>query len=124
VLPQQLSKLNNPTVHPPDTVILKPVDSARNIGVVVHKNMSFTQHSSAVSKSSFHNVRDLRRIRNTIIQTTACAIATSLIYSKIDCCNSALLNLPATETNRLQFVILSAARAVTKLLNFIALHLF
>jgi len=35
---------------------------------------------------------------------SACTIATSLIHSKIDYCNSLLLNLPATQTNRLQLV--------------------
>jgi len=78
------------------------------------KNMLFAQHISAVSKSYFHNMRDLSRIRNTIDQITACTIATSLIHSKIYYCNSLLLNLPATETNRVQFVLNSAARAVTK----------
>jgi len=42
------------------------------------------QHISSISKSCFLNIRDLRRIRNTIDQTTACTIATSLIHSKID----------------------------------------
>jgi len=67
----------------------------------------------AVSKSCFHDIRDLRRIRNTINQTTVCTIPASLIHSKIDYCNSLLLNLPATQTNRLQLVLNSAARAVT-----------
>jgi len=53
-------------------------------------------------------------IRNTIDQTTACTTASSLIQSKIDFCNSILLNLPATQTNRLQHVLNSAARAATK----------
>jgi len=82
-LPQQLSKLNNPTIHLPNNVILSPVDSARNLGVIFDKNLSFAQHISAVSKSCFQYIRDLRRIRNTIDQTIACTIATSLIHSKI-----------------------------------------
>jgi len=72
---------------------------------------------SSISKSCFLNIRDLRRIRNTIDQTIACIIATSLIHYKIDYCNSLILNLinlPATQTNRLQLVLNSAARAVTK----------
>jgi len=56
------------------------------------KNLKFVQQISA--KSCFQNIRDLRHIHNTIDQTTACAIATSLIHSKIDYCNSLLLNLP------------------------------
>jgi len=90
--------------------------------------LSFAQHISAVSKSYFHNIRDVRRIRNSIHQTTVCTIAISLIHSKIDYCNnSLLLNLPATQTNRLQLVLDSAARGSIlspKLLNFITLLLF
>jgi exonuclease III len=113
-LPQQLSKLNSPIIHLPNNVTLSPVTSARNLGVIFDNNLTFSQHISAISKSCFLNIRDLRRIRNTIDQTTACTIATSLIHSKIDYCNSLLLNLPATQTNRLQLVLNSAARAVTK----------
>jgi hypothetical protein len=47
-----------------------------------------------------------------------CTIATSLVHSKIDYRNSLLLNLPATQTNRLQLVLNSAARAVTKTSKF------
>jgi len=113
-IPQQLSKLNNSTTHLLSNVILSPVDSARNLGVIFDKNMSFAQHISSISKSCFLNMRDLRRICNTIDHTTACTIATFLIHSKIDYCNSLLLNLPATQTNRLQRVLNSAAGAVTK----------
>jgi len=70
--------------------------------------------TTSISKSCFLNIRDVRRIRNTIDQTTACTIATFLIHSEIDYCNSLLLNLPASQTNRLQLVLNSAARSVTK----------
>jgi len=82
-LPQQLSKLNNPT-NLPINVTRSPNDFACNLGVIFDKNLSFVQHISIVSKSCFHNIHDQRRIRNTIYQTTAYTIATSLIHSKID----------------------------------------
>jgi len=47
----------------------------------------------------------MRRIRNTIDQTTACTIATSLIHSKIDYCSSLLLNLPATQLINLKLIL-------------------
>jgi len=94
-LPQQLSKLDNPTIH----LILSSVVSARNPGVIFDKNLSFAQHTSSTSKSRFHNIRDLTRIRNTIYQTTVRTMSTSLIHSKIAYCNSLLLNLPATQLN-------------------------
>jgi len=33
-LPQQLSKLNYPTLHSPNNIVLSPVDFARNLGVI------------------------------------------------------------------------------------------
>ena len=113
-LPQQLSKLSNPIIHLPNNVTLSPVYSARNLGVIFDSNLTFSQHISTVSKSCFYHIRDLTRIRNTIDHTTACTIATSLIHSKLDYCNSLLLNLPSTQTKRLQLVLNAAARAVTK----------
>jgi len=91
-LPQQLSKLNNPTIHLSNNVLLSSFDSARNLGAIFGKNLTFAQHISAISKSCFYNTRDLRRIRNMVDQTTACTIATSLIHSKIEVCNSILLS--------------------------------
>jgi len=64
-----------------------------------YTNLSFAQDVSVVSKSCFHNIRDLRR--STVDQTAACTIATSLIHSKIELCNSLLLNLLAVRLQRL-----------------------
>jgi len=55
-LPQQLSnKLNNPTIRLPNNIILSPVDSARNLGVMLIKichlhNISplFLNHASTI----------------------------------------------------------------------------
>ena len=54
------------------------------------------------------------RIRNFMDRSTASTISTSLIHSKIDYCNSLLLNLSATQINHLQLVLNSTARAVTR----------
>ena len=44
---------------------------------------------------------------------TATAIAVSLIHSKLDYCTSPFLNLPNTQLDKLQFILNSAARAIT-----------
>ena len=77
-----------------------------------------SDHISSVSKSCFLSVRDLRRIRSTLDYTTAQTIATSLIHSKVDYCNSLFLNLPRAQLDRLQFILNSAARAVSRTPNF------
>jgi len=62
-LPRQCSKLDNPTIHLPNNIILSPVYSTRSLGVIFDKNLSFAQHISAVSKSCLYNIRHLKRIR-------------------------------------------------------------
>ena len=73
-----------------------------------------SDHISTVSKSCFLAIRDLRRIRSTLDYTTAQTIATSLIHSKVNYCNSLFLNLPRGQLDRLQLILNSAARAVSR----------
>ena len=113
-LPTQLAKIDNPSLSMPSSTSIKPVASARNLGVIFDSNLSFSDHISYISKTCFAHIRDLRRIRNTLDHTTACTIATSLIHSKLDYCNSLFLNLSCQQTNRLQLILNSTARTVTK----------
>ena len=83
-LPQQLAKLNLPIIHLPNNATISPVDTARHLGVIFDKNLTFSDHIFSFSKSCFYHICDLRRIRNTIDHTPACTIATSLIHSKLD----------------------------------------
>ena len=113
-LPTQLSKISDPALLMPSNAVITPTSSARNLGVIFDSTLSMSDHISAVSKSCFLSIRDLRRIRNTLDLTTAHTIATSLIHSKLDYCNSLFLNLPQFQLHRLQLILNSSARAVSK----------
>ena len=113
-LPKQLSKVSDPTLLMPSNVTITPTDAARNLGVIFDSSLTMSAHISSVSKSCFSTIRDLRRIRNTLDQHTAQTIATSLIHSKVDYCNSLFLNLPRSQLGRLQLILNSAARAVSR----------
>ena len=63
-------------------------------------------------------------IRNTLDHTTAHTIATSLIHSKLDYCNSLFLNLPQSQLNRLQLILNASARAVSKSPKFCHINTF
>ena len=117
-LPRQLAKLQNPNITLPGNVTLCPVTSARNLGVIFDSNLSFSEHISAISRSCYQHIRDLRRIRPNVDTATARTIAVSLIHSKLDYCNSLLLNLSSSHLKRLQLIQNSAARAVTNTSKF------
>ena len=95
-------------------LLLSPVPQARNLGVLFDSNSSRSGHISSITKSCFSNIRDLRRIRPILDQTTACNIATALVHSKLDYCNSLFLDLPANKLDYLQLVLNSVAHAVTR----------
>src|SRR5258706_233923 len=111
-LPQQLAKLNNPTITIQSNTTLAPVAKARNLGIIFDNQLGFAQQISALVSSCNYHIRDLRRVRMTLNLKTARMIATSLLQSKLDYCNSLYLNLPAHELNRLQLIQNSMARAV------------
>jgi len=124
-LPQQLYKINNPTTNLPNNVILSSIDSVCNLGGIFDRNLSFAQLISSIYKSCFLNIRDLRRIRNVIDQTTACTIANSPIRCKIDYCNSLLYSIYLLHKLIVFNLSLTLLLVLSPtLLNFITLLLF
>ena len=99
-LPRQLAKLDNPSFTF-GNIALQPVTHARNLGFIIDNKLNLDQQISAVTRSCCYHLRDLRRIRSTLDFNTTSTIATSLIQSKLDNCNSLYLNLPACHINKL-----------------------
>ena len=67
-----------------------------------------------MSKACYYHIRQLRCIRPYLDSNTACIIATSIIHSKLDYCNSLYYNLPKSQITRLQQIQNSLARVVVK----------
>ena len=110
--PQQLEKVSVSSISLPSNITVNVSSSARNLGFVFDSHLSHHEQISALTKACFFHIRDLRRIRTSLNSTTAALIATSLIHSKLDYCNSLYLNLPACELDRLQHIQNALARAV------------
>jgi len=116
--PQQLSKLNNPTLIFNSTTTITPVSMARNLGILFDNHLSFNDQITALSKSCFYHIRDLRRIRSTLDLATARTVGTSLVQSKLDYCNSLYYNLPAYQIDRLQSIQNCLARTICRTSKF------
>jgi len=61
-----------------------------------------------------YHIRELRCTRPYLDFKTASTIATSIVHSKLDYCNSLYYNVPKSQINRLQVIQNSLARAVVK----------
>ena len=84
----------------------------RILDVALDKHLSFHEHITKISQACFFHIRDLRRVRPYLTLATVTTIGAALMQSKLDYCNSLLLNLPGCEIDRLQFVQNSLARAI------------
>jgi len=69
---------------------------------------------SAFSKSYYYHIRELRCLRPYLDFKTVSTIATSIVHSKLDYCNSLYYNLPQSQIKELQNIQISLACAVTR----------
>jgi len=76
--------------------------------------LTFSYQISALSKCCCYHIREVRCLRPYLDFKTASTIATSIVHSKLDYCNSLYYNLPQSEIKKLQNIQISLARAVTR----------
>ena len=79
-----------------------PAESARNLGVIFDTNFTFRSHVSVVCSSCFCHMWDLRRIRRHLDLDSAKLLATALVASRLDYCNSLLYGIADIDLTRLQ----------------------
>ena len=78
---------------------ITPATSVLNLGVTFDKNFI-----SKTCRCCFYHIRDLRRIRRFISLSLAKSIATALVSSRLDYCNSLLYNTANKDIATLQNV--------------------
>ena len=113
-LSQQTSKIVNTSFSLPTTKPIMPSLSAKNLGFIFDSTLSFSKQISSLSSVCHYHICDLRRIGHTLDFTTATTIATALVHSRLDYCNSLYHGLPITQIKRLQPIQNGLARAVIR----------
>ncbi|MEG7521965.1 MAG: hypothetical protein M3H12_02550, partial [Chromatiales bacterium] len=93
---------------------ITPAASARNLGVTFDENFNFNRHISTMCRCCFYHIHDLRRIRRCISLSVAKTIATALVSSGLDYCNSLLYNIAGKDITKVQRVQNCLARVVTR----------
>ena len=91
-----------------------PAKSACNLGVMFDKNFTFRSHISVVCNSCFYHMQDLWRIRPHLDLDSAILLATALVSSRLDYCNSLFYGIADIYLTRLQRVQNQLARLVAK----------
>ena len=91
-----------------------PAVSTRNLGVIFDDKYNFREHISQICRTCFYHIRDLRRIRRYLPVSVAKTIATALVTSRLDYCNSLFHNIAIKDITKLQRVQNCLARVVTR----------
>ena len=97
--------------HRSNSACLFKSPSARNLCIVFDSALNYI---SGISRACYYHIRDMRRKRRFLTPSVSKTIATSLIGSKLNYCNSILVNVTEKEISKLQGVQNCLARVVTK----------
>ena len=76
--------------------------SARNLGFIFDEHLTFSDQITSLSNACYYHIRQLRCIPPYLDSSTACTIATSIVHSKLDYCNSLHYKLLKSQLSRLQ----------------------
>ena len=105
-LKNQLAKIHNSS--------LDTSHSARNLGFIFDKHLTFSDQITSLSEACYYHNCKLRCIRFYVDSSTAYTIATSIVHSKLDYCNSLCCKLPKCQLSSLQQIQNSLASTVVK----------
>ncbi|KAK3560392.1 hypothetical protein QTP86_008484 [Hemibagrus guttatus] len=98
--------------------IISPTASARNLGVTMDNQLSFSSHVTNVTRSCRFLLYNIRRIRPFLSTQATQVHVQSLVISRLDYCNSLLAGLPLNAIRPLQMIQNAAARLVFNLPKF------
>jgi hypothetical protein len=94
--------------------IIKKSTSIKFLGVTLDDNLSFRKFIQTTCKNANYYIRQINYIRPYLTTEVTTLLVNSLILSRIDYCNSLLTNLPNASIHKLQVIINSAARVITR----------
>jgi len=85
----------------------------KSLGVTLDSSLTFANHISSVCQKSNFHIRALRHIRNCLTDDNAKTVASVLVGSQLDYCNSLFFGVSKTNINRLQHIQNTIARVIT-----------
>ena len=89
--------------------------SARNLGFILSDDMTVDAHITHISRSAYAALRQISSIRHNLTLHATTTLICSLVLSRLDYCNSLLINAPKKQIKRLQKIQNSAARLALRI---------
>ena len=108
VSPQQEGKFTIPGIHVGDSLIL-PTNQAHNLGVVFKKHLNIQAQINSICHSAYLHLCNIGQVCSVLSEVTRRLIH-AFITSYVDCCNTLLDRVGQSLTDKLQWILNSAAR--------------
>ena len=94
--------------------VVTPSQNIRNLGVIYDVQMNFEKHVNRLCHLCYYELHNISRIRKYLTDDAAKSLIHSLVISKLDYCNVLLFGLPENLLARLQHVLNTGARIITR----------
>ena len=91
-----------------------PAPKVKNLGVTIDQHLSLYSHVNNIVRNAFLNIREISFYRRYLTLDAAKTLMHAYVTSRVDYCNSLLFGLPNNMMRKLQSVLNTAARVVTK----------
>jgi hypothetical protein len=114
---QQLDKVNISEIKV-GSELIKPVQSARNLGVMFDSSLSMRDHVNQVCRKGYHQLTKIRQIKRYLDKPAVESVVHSFVTSGMDYCNAVLFGCTANVTGKLQKLQNCAARVVSGVRKF------
>uniref|UniRef100_A0A673Y2W3 Reverse transcriptase domain-containing protein n=1 Tax=Salmo trutta TaxID=8032 RepID=A0A673Y2W3_SALTR len=92
--------------------------TVKDLGVTLDPDLSFEEHIKTASRTAFFHLRNIAKIRNFLSKNDAEKLIHAFVTSRLDYCNALLSGYPDKALNKLQLVLNTAARILTRTKKF------
>ncbi len=96
-----------------NSMSLKPVNQARNLGVVLDSDLNFNSHIKTITKTAYYHLKNIARIKGFLSKHDTEKLVHAFIFSRLHYCNGILTGLSNKSIRQLQLIQNAAARTLT-----------
>jgi hypothetical protein len=94
--------------------LIKPVDSAKDLGVTLDRHLNYDKHVSLLVSSCMNKLCQINRAKNSFDTKTLSEVISSLVISKMVYCSSVWSNTSASNVKKVQSIQNFACKIITK----------
>ena len=94
------------------SIIIRPVHSVRDLGVILDGKLSMIQHIGKISSICFFHLSRLRKLRLVFDLSSMQRLISAFIMLRLNYCNAVIASLPACTLAPLQHVLNAVARVM------------